>query len=231
MLDTRIKNNEQKGFDPSVQNEERTPPKSQSSTGMFWFLFVLSWLIIIPGICLTVWYVQRGNWLRTQQEKINESASGIEVQLKKRHDTLIKLVDATQTSIKFEKSLLSDITKLRNVNLAAHNIQQTVQTERVGASAFGRLLATVENYPNLKTTDTIRDLMQSADYIEREIAAARRLYNAVALEFNQRIQSWPTIVLANKYQLHSFALFGASVEDKKDVSLKMSVDTTANTSN
>jgi LemA protein len=64
-----------------------------------------------------------------------------------------------------------------------------VQTERVGASAFGRLLATVENYPNLKTTDTIRDLMQSADYIEREIAAARRLYNAVALEFNQRIQS------------------------------------------
>lgn len=223
MLDTRTPPTDEKGFEPSVQNEERSPSKSNS--GGFWFLFAISWLLIIPGICVLVWYIKRGNWFRTQQEKVNEAASGIEIQLKKRHDTLIKLVDATQTSIKFEKSLLTDITRLRNVNINNHDINKTVETERLGSSAFGRLLATFENYPNIKTTDTIRDLMQTADYIEREIAAARRLYNAIALEFNQTIQQWPSVVIANKQKLHSFALFGASAEDKKDISLKMSIDT------
>jgi LemA protein len=111
------------------------------------------------------------------------------VQLKKRRDTLIKLVDATQTSIKFEKSLLTDITKLRNVNVAPNDPDGLVKQDKASSSALSRLLATFENYPNLKTTDTIRDLMSSADYIEREIAASRRLYNATALQFNQEIQA------------------------------------------
>jgi LemA protein len=111
------------------------------------------------------------------------------VQLKKRRDTLIKLVDATQTSVKFEKSLLTDITRLRNVNIAPNDTKGLVAQDTASASAMSRLMATFENYPNLKTTDTIRDLMASADYIEREIAASRRLYNATALQFNQEIQS------------------------------------------
>ncbi|MDR2369743.1 MAG: LemA family protein, partial [Mycoplasmataceae bacterium] len=148
---------------------------------------------------------------------------GIDVQLKKRRDTLIKLVDATQTSIKFEKSLLTDITRLRNVNVTANDANGLVAQDKASSSALSRLMATFENYPNLKTTDTIRDLMSSADYIEREIAASRRLYNATALQFNQEIQSWPSNVIAASMRLHSFALFAASDEDKQDVSLKMEV--------
>jgi LemA protein len=96
------------------------------------------------------------------------------------------LVDATQTSIKFEKGLLTDITSLRNVNHFNPSDAKTVS--KLDSTSRG-ILATFENYPNLKTTDTIRDLMQSADYIEREIAASRRLYNATALNFNQEIQA------------------------------------------
>jgi LemA protein len=132
-------------------------------------------------------------------------------------------VDATQTSVKFEKSLLTDITRLRNVNVTANDANGLVAQDRVSSSALSRLMATFENYPNLKTTDTIRDLMSSADYIEREIAASRRLYNATALQFNQEIQSWPSNVIASSMHLHSFALFAANDEDKKDVSLKMEV--------
>jgi LemA protein len=78
---------------------------------------------------------------------------------------------------------------LRNVNVAPNDVKGLVTQERTSASALSRLMATFENYPNLKTTDTIRDLMSSADYIEREIAASRRLYNSTALQFNQEIQS------------------------------------------
>jgi LemA protein len=129
--------------------------------------------------------IQKRNFFRTQQEKINESSSGIDVQLKKRRDTLIKLVDATQSSIKFEKTLLTDITSLRNVNHFSANDKH--MTSKLDGAA-SKILATFENYPNLKTTDTIRDLMQTATVMEGEIAAARRLYNSQALHFNQEIQ-------------------------------------------
>ncbi|MDR3330471.1 MAG: LemA family protein [Mycoplasmataceae bacterium] len=221
LLDTKEKDETNKeGFDPNVVNRERNAEVTSGSKGGFWFLFVISWIIIIPGICVLVWKIKKANWFRTTQEKINEAASGIDIQLKKRRDTLIKLVDATQTSIKFEKGLLTDITSLRNVNHFNPSDAKTVS--KLDSTSRG-ILATFENYPNLKTTDTIRDLMQSADYIEREIAASRRLYNATALNFNQEIQAWPSNVIATSQKLHSFSLFAASEEDKKDVSLKMDV--------
>lgn len=225
LLDTREEDKQQnkEGFNPNVVNAQRASTIGGGAKVAFWILFVFCWLTIIGGIIITVWKVKKGNWFKTQQEKINSAASGIDVQLKKRHDTLIKLVDATQTSIKFEKSLLTDITRLRNINVSPNNPDATVANEKLSTSAFSRLMATFENYPNLKTTDTIRDLMQSADYIEREIAASRRLYNEVVLRFNQEIQAYPGNVIASSMQLHSFALFAASDEEKKDVSLKMSV--------
>jgi hypothetical protein len=57
--------------------------------------------------------------------------------------------------------------------------------------------------------------------MEGEIAAARRLYNSQSLQFNQKIQTWWDSVIANKMQLHSFALFAASEADKQDVSLNL----------
>ncbi|MDR1991346.1 MAG: LemA family protein [Mycoplasmataceae bacterium] len=222
LLDTREKNDQQsEGFNPNVINAQRDVSITSGAKIAFWIMFIFLWFTIIGGIVITVWKVGKGNYFKTQQEKINEAASGIDVQLKKRRDTLVKLVDATQTSVKFEKSLLTDITRLRNVNVSPNDTDGLAKTDLASASALSRLMATFENYPNLKTTDTIRDLMSSADYIEREIAASRRLYNATALQFNQTIQAWPANVVAASMKLHSFALFAASEQDKQDVSLKM----------
>ena len=221
IVDTRKKNVE--GFDPDVVNDARTPNVGSGSKIGYIFLWIIATIfgLVIIGLPIMIALrIQKANWFKTQQEKINESASGIDVQLKKRRDTLIKLVDATQTSVKFEKSLLTNITSLRNVNHFASNDKPT--TTKLDNTARG-ILATFENYPNLKTTDTIRDLMQTATVMEGEIAAARRLYNSQALNFNQEIQRWWGNVVANKMQLHSFALYAASEDDKKDVSLKMSV--------
>jgi LemA protein len=88
--------------------------------------------------------------------------------------------------MKFEKSLLTDVTSLRNVNHFTPS--DKANTQKLDRCANG-ILATFENYPNLKTTDTIRDLMQTATVMEGEIAAARRLYNSQSLQFNQKIQT------------------------------------------
>jgi LemA protein len=116
------------------------------------------------------------------QMQANNAASSIDIQLTKRSETLVKLVDATKSSMKFEKSLLTDVTSMRGVRVDASNRNQVTQKMD---SAFARLLATAENYPQIKSTDTVRQLMSSAEYIEREIASSREVYNSICTEFNK----------------------------------------------
>jgi LemA protein len=120
------------------------------------------------------------------QIKANTASSTIDVQLKQRRDTLIKLVDACKSSIKFENETLTQITSLRKVNSFVNNKDSSSNIKALD-NMSSKILATVENYPNLQSVAVIRDLMSSADYLEREIAASRRVYNAVVNEFNEKL--------------------------------------------
>ena len=142
---------------------------------LFWYL---SFIFIIPIILHIVF----GNSFRRSMVQINETASGIDVQLQKRRDTLIKLVDATKSGMKYERETLLAVTKLRNYNQADR--QQNMQLlDKIAPN----ILAVAENYPNLKAEALIQDLMDKAAYIEKEIAAARRLYNSNVTIFNQKV--------------------------------------------
>jgi LemA protein len=88
-------------------------------------------------------------------------------------------------------------------------------------NVFGKMVATIENYPNLKSTDAIRDLMQSADYCEREIAANRRLYNSVVNEFNQKIYIFPSAYVASRRGYTNLPLIKGSDEQLEDVKLEI----------
>jgi LemA protein len=106
--------------------------------------------------------------------------------LKKRRDTLIKMVDATKSAFKYERSILTDITQLRtasNFSPSKGGSQNVAKLDGV----YSKMLATFENYPKLESVAAVRDMMQTADYTEREIAASRRLYNAAVNEFNEML--------------------------------------------
>jgi LemA protein len=106
-------------------------------------------------------------------------ASGIEVQLKKRRDTLIKLVDATKSYVKYEKSTLNELTKLRKSTFSSS--EEASNLNKTAAA----IMAVAENYPNLKTNELVKETMEQASYLEREIGAARRLYNSQVTSFNR----------------------------------------------
>jgi LemA protein len=142
--------------------------------------------------------------------------------LKYRKDALVKLVDATKSSIKFEQSTLTEITALRSSKsfnvLEDKAAQQNVALlDKVGS----KITATLENYPELHSTETIQQLMTVADYAEREIAASRRLYNATVEEFNVALYQFPTKIVAKHNKLYNLPLFAASATDKQDVSLAL----------
>ena len=205
-------NSDNKDFSPNVDNSIR---KSNSSTlgKVVWYSL---FLLIIPII---IHVVMRNN-LNRSQIKINELASGIDIQLKKRRDTLVKLFDATKSYIKYEKSILTDITKLRKSTFDSSKIDSN--SSKLD-NLSGKIMAVAERYPDLNSHKNVLETMEQASYLEREIAASRRLYNSEVSSFNSKLFTWPTNVIASGMNLNTFKMFKASDSDKEDVNLSFDV--------
>lgn len=218
MLDTRKQTEENsKGFTPNVQNEIRSP----KTKGWMWFLIIL--LTILTVGLFWLFMIPCRNWLNRKQEQINTSASNISVQLVQRKDTLVKLLDATKSHMKYEKSVLTDITKLRSLKTADIN-QKNMNKINNNLDKIARSVnVQLENYPRLQSSESVQMLMAAADINEREIAAARRIYNADVNEFNMKIFTFPSQFIAARKKLYTFPLFEASEEQKKDVKLDLAI--------
>lgn len=217
LVDPRKTNKE--AFNPNVDNTEFTAPLSSKDKALWIFLTIIAWLFIIPGIVLTVKVYQWRNNFRREQVEINEAASAIDVNLVKRRDTLIKLLEQTKGYMKFEKETLVNVTKLRSMTNADTDIIKANENQRIMDAVSRDLRINFENYPNLKASSVIAELMSSSQYIETEIAASRRLYNLKVTSFNQNIVSFPRSVQAAKMNLHSLPMFVASEEQKQDVKM------------
>ncbi len=160
--------------------------------------------------------VGKVNYLNKLQLKINESASNIDIQLEKRFDTLTKIVDAVKSHTNFDKEVYENIAKFRsgNANTDMNDKQQAISSIQRGINlAF-------ENYPTLGADESVQRLITESTMIEKEIAAARRLYNADVTEFNSIINTWPTNVMAAKKGYTHLNLFVAEDEKRKDVNVK-----------
>lgn len=217
LLDTRKETNNKAGFNPNVQNEALNPVAES-----WMWIFIVLFFVITLGL-FGFWYIRKRNWFNRMQNQINNSASNISVQLAQRRDTLVKLLDATKSHMKYEKTTLTEVTKLRNVNfnnIDAENLPAAMNKVDVIAS---RILATVENYPDLKVGASIMQLMNSAEINEREIAASRRIYNADVNSFNQELFAFPSEFVAARNNLHTLPLFVASETQNQDVSLDVNI--------
>lgn len=178
----------------------------------------LSFILIFPII---MYIVSRNNFLRLQQS-IEETASDIDVQLKRRFDLLTKLLDATKGYMKFEKETLSKIIALRSGKM--ETMQDFSKTENGLNSAFGKFNALLENYPELKANTTVLQLQSGAKDCEDNIAAARRFYNANVKVFNSKIKTFPTNVIPASLHLISKDYFVAADTDRQDVKIDLSLN-------
>lgn len=203
--------NTQTSFQASAVNDLGPVKVTGGQKFLFWLL-----VVITLGIAYFILGIKKVNWLNSMQNKINESASGIDVQLQKRFDTLTKLVDAVKNHVKFNQEIFENISKYR-ANYKEQNINQ--KTESLNKIQAGLAMA-FENYPNLGADESVRKLMNEITMIEKEIAAARRLYNADVTQFNSAIYNFPTNVVVYKKGYQGLNLFKADESVKKDIEIK-----------
>lgn len=136
------------------------------------------------------------NGLVRARNLVDESWSGIDVQLKRRHDLVGNLVESVKGYAAHERETLQAATDARAAAVNAGGPQQSAVAEAGLTGPLNRLLAVAEAYPDLKASANFLQLQNKLADLENEIAASRRIYNSNAQIYNARIQSFPAMILA-----------------------------------
>ena len=156
-------------------------------------------VLIVVGVVLLlglIWILIR-NSIIGSRNRVDEAWSGIDVQLKRRHDLVPNLVETVKGYAQHEQQTFEKTTQARAAAMQASSVQATQQAEAQLSGALAEVRALAENYPELRATENFQRLQADLNEIEDEIQAARRIYNSNVQAYNTKIQIFPNSVIAN----------------------------------
>ena len=176
---------------------------------------IMLWVLgIIPGVIFLFMKIGAHNYLRKLQQKIQADASQIDNYLEQRVQILQNVAPLVAKAIDLDKDVMTAVAAYRGGGRAANDAQRNAVSQQLD-TAFGRLFPQVEAYPELKAHQAIADAMQQNSYLQKEITAARALYNDTVTQWNSDIFSWPTKMIVAARQGYTTRIpFTASAETK-----------------
>jgi LemA protein len=157
---------------------------------------VVAIIVIVVIIVLALVLVGAYNGMVRARNKVDEAWSGIDVQLKRRHDLIPNLVETVKGYAAHERETFQAVTDARARAMSASGPAQAGAAEGFLSQALGRLFAVAEAYPQLRATENFQQLQAELTNTEDQIAAARRIYNGNVQAYNTKIQVFPNSVIA-----------------------------------
>ncbi len=161
-------------------------------------------LLLLP---LVAWAIIIYNKLVRDKNRVLAAWSDIDVQLKRRHDLIPKLVDAVHAYSHYEQTTLDHITHLRSAAAATTAPAERERLESGLSEQLRSLLLIAEAYPDLKAGDQYLDLLRQLSDVENHIQYARRYYNGAVRNLNVRIDSFPDLLIARAFRFLPAAFF------------------------
>jgi LemA protein len=161
---------------------------------------------MIPGIVigaivviLIIIYIANYNGLVGLRNQTKNAWAQIDVQLKRRHDLIPNLVETVKGYMQHERGTLEAVTSARNLaqSLSGASVADRAKAEGELSSALARLLAVVENYPNLKANQNFLALQEELTSTENKISFSRQYYNDSVLSYNNKTQMFPSNMVAS----------------------------------
>jgi LemA protein len=156
-------------------------------------------IAIIVAVVIVGFLIAMYNGLVQLRVRADSSWSDIDVQLKRRHDLIPNLVETVKGYAAHEKSTFEDIAKYRSMAMQATSPAERGQAEGQLTQALKSLFAVAENYPQLRASEQFTSLQLALQEVEASIQNARRYYNAVVRDYNTKLQSFPTNILAGMF--------------------------------
>ncbi len=175
------------------------------------------WLIA-AGVLLIVFYGLYVSLIK-KKNRLKESASGIDVQLKKRYDMIPNLLTLAAKYMEHEKKLMEEITSLRsnamNVNFASEPAKRFDLENQLSAK-MNEFKLSAENYPDMKSNQAILNAMSNLSDVEEHIAAARRFYNSNVTELKNAVEIFPSSLVAKLIGIKDEMPFFVAEEKAKE---------------
>lgn len=162
-------------------------------------------IILVP----IIWYVATYNSLITMDNSVEAKWQQVEVQYQRRMDLIPNLVNTVKGYASFEQKVITDVTELRSRWQSASTREDKISAAGDFENALGRLIAVVENYPDLKASKNFLALQDELANTENKIAVERQRYNEAVRDYNIAINKIPTNIVAQEMGLTKKPYFEA----------------------
>ena len=173
-------------------------------------------IILTIAAILVVWSIATYNVLIVRRNRVKESWSDIEVQLKRRYDLIPNLVNLVKGYAAHEKVVFEEVTRARSMAISAKTPEEHGKAENMLTGALRHLFAVAEAYPQLRASENFRELQIELSDTENKIQASRRFYNSTVLDLNTSVEQFPTNLIAGMFWFKKEEFFDLENEAEKE---------------
>jgi LemA protein len=184
-------------------------------------LWIVLGIIVVIGLALVLSY----NRFVSQRNLIRNAWANIDTELRRRYDLIPNLVESVKGYAAHEREVFEEVARTRSAAAGATGTPaQQAAAEGPFVAALGKLFAVAENYPELKANQNFLALQQELSNTEDRIQASRRFYNANVQDFNRRVQSFPSNVIAGMFGFKEEEFFEIPEPERAQVAQAPHVD-------
>lgn len=181
---------------------------------MSFIVFIIIALVVF-GIIVGIY-----NSLVTLKNRVDEAWSDIDVQLKRRYDLIPNLINTVKGYATHERELFEKITQARTAAMSAGTPTEKEKAENMLSGTLKSLFAVSENYPDLKANQNFLELQRELTDTEDKIQASRRFYNGNVRDFNIKIETFPSNIIAGMLKFVKREFFAADEAEKENVNVQ-----------
>lgn len=179
---------------------------------MFPMIFVFAVVLVLVVALIALF-----NNLIKARNLVQTAFSDIDVHLTKRFSLVPNLIAMTKGYAQYESDLLLELVEKRSGKAAASEMDQTAQADAKMTRSLNQLKITVENYPDLKANNSFSQLMDELTRIEEHLSFARKFYNGTTREYNNKIQSFPSNLVARMFAFQAKPFYEIERAEEREV--------------
>lgn len=182
---------------------------------MWWIIGIVAVVVLI-----IIYIIATYNKLVTLRNRVRDQWAQIDVQLKRRFDLIPNVVNTVKGYAKHESETLENVIKARNTFMTASTKEEEIKANGELTNAISKLFALTESYPELKANENFIKLQDELKETENKIASARQFYNDTVLGYNNKLELFPSNIVAGLFHFKTESFFEANKEERNNVKVE-----------
>ena len=181
-----------------------------------WLYIIIAVVVVLLLLVFTTYnsFVKLNN-------KVEEAFSTMDVYLKKRWDLIPNVVETVKGYAQHERETLEEVISLRNNSYDKMNTDDKIDINSKVSNEINRVMAIAESYPELKASENFRDLSNQLTRVEEDIANSRKYYNATVRDYNNKVEMFPSNIIAKMLGYKVKVMFEISDDERRNVKVKL----------